>query len=69
MDTVGIEPTTSGLQGQIAPLVHGCPLLWTDGESNSDLCRAKAACSRYHYRPEIRILIEGVTGFEPVFLA
>ncbi len=24
---------------------------WTDGESNPDLCRARAVCSRYHYRP------------------
>lgn len=25
VDTIGIEPTTPGLQGQVAPLEHGCP--------------------------------------------
>lgn len=24
---------------------------WTNGESNPDLCRARALCSRYHYQP------------------
>ncbi len=56
VDTVGIEPTTAGLQGQLAPLVHACPLKelkWTDRDSNPAFCRAKAACSHYHYQPVV----------------
>ena len=38
VDTVGIEPTTAGLQGQLAPLVHACPMeeaKWTDRDSTA----------------------------------